>query len=80
MLQRYPGQYQERAITLRSVRLYYSGGLKPESPITPMAPDLFEVTADPTTRLRFVGGGAGPALEIVAIYSDGTIDEWPRSR
>ena len=37
-------------------------------------------TADPTIRIRFVGGGAGPAPGIVAIYSDGTIDEWPRSR
>ena len=54
--------------------------MSPESPLTPIAEDLFEVDADPTLRIRFVGDGAGPAAKIIGIYSDGTMDEWPRSR
>jgi hypothetical protein len=47
---------------------------------------LFEVDADPTLRIRFVGDGdgdgdgAGPAAKLIGIYSDGTLDEWARSR
>jgi CubicO group peptidase (beta-lactamase class C family) len=79
-LERYPGRFQDQEIALRDGRLRYRRGVNPESPLTPMATDLFEVETDPTVRVRFVGGGAGPAAKIIGIYSDGTIDEWPRSR
>lgn len=79
-LQSYAGQYRERAITLRDGRLYYAGGATPESPLTPMAEDLFEVEADPTVRIRFVGGGMKPAAKLIAIYSDGSLDQWARSK
>lgn len=79
-LQSYAGQYRERAITLRDGRLYYAGGATPESALTPMAEDLFEVEADPTVRIRFVGGGMKPAAKLIAIYSDGSLDQWARSK
>jgi CubicO group peptidase (beta-lactamase class C family) len=79
-LARYVGRYQERSVSLREGRLYYAGGPSGESPLTPMAGDLFEVEADPAVRTRFVADGAGPATRLVAIYRDGTTDEWARSR
>jgi CubicO group peptidase (beta-lactamase class C family) len=79
ILESYAGQYRERAIALRDGRLYYAGGASPESPLTPMAADLFEVEADPTVRIRFAGNGVSPAAKLIAIYSDGTFDEWARS-
>jgi hypothetical protein len=79
-LESYAGQYQERAITMRYGRLYYKGGANPESPLTPMAEDLFEVEADPTFRIRFVGDGVGPAAKLIGLYSDGSIEESVRSR
>ena len=78
-LERYVGQYQIRAITARSGRLYYSGGPSPESALTPMAEDLFEVEADPTLRVRVVADGVAPAEKLIEIYSDGTIEELVRS-
>lgn len=79
-LGRYAGRYQDQVVALRGGRLYYKGGVKPESPLAPMANDLFEVEADPTTRIQFVGNGTTPAAKLVAIYSDGTMDEAARSR
>lgn len=80
VLERYVGQYQQQAVAVRNGRLYYKGALSPESPLTPIAENLFEVDADPTLRIRFVGDGAGSAVKIIGIYSDGTMDEWPRSQ
>jgi hypothetical protein len=80
LLERYVGQYQQQAVALRNGRLYYKGAVSPESPLTAVAQDLFEVDADPTLRIRFVGDGAGPAVKFIGIYSDGTLDEWARSR
>ena len=79
-LESYAGEYQEGAITMRDDRLYYKGGARAESPLTPMAQDLFEVEADPTVRIRIVGDGVEPAAKLIAIYSDGSVDEWVRSR
>ena len=79
-LESYAGRYQDRVIALRSGRLYYEGGVSPASPLTPLAEDLFEVDADPTVRVRFVRGGAKSAEKMIGIYSDGSIDEWVRSR
>ncbi|HEY7642576.1 MAG TPA: serine hydrolase [Steroidobacteraceae bacterium] len=78
-MQRYVGQYQQVTVALRDGRLHYKGAISPESTLTPIAAELFEVDADPTLRIRFVGDGAGPAVKLVGIYSDGTLDEWPRS-
>jgi CubicO group peptidase (beta-lactamase class C family) len=80
VLERYVGQYQQQAVAVRNGRLYYKGAVSPESPLTAIAEDLFEVDADPTLRIRFVGNGAEPAVKLIGIYSDGTMDEWPRSR
>lgn len=80
MLERYVGQYQQQVVAVRNGRLYYKGAVSPESPLTPIADNLFEVDADPTLRIRFVGDGAGPAVKLIGIYSDGTMDEWPRSQ
>jgi tetratricopeptide (TPR) repeat protein len=80
VLERYAGRYQDQVVALRDGRLYYKGGFKPESPLAPMADDLFEVEADPTARVQFVTDGAGPAAKLLAIYSDGTMDEAARSR
>ena len=80
ILERYAGQYQQQVVVVRNGRLYYKGVLTPESPLTPIAEDLFEVDADSTLRIRFVGDGAGPGAKIVGVYSDGTMDDWPRSR
>jgi hypothetical protein len=60
-------------------RLYYAGAVSAESPLSPMTEDLFEVEADPTVRLRFVGVGTRTGEGLIGIYSDGTIDEWARS-
>lgn len=79
-LERYAGQYQQAAVAVRNGRLYYKGATSPESSLTPIAEDLFEVDADTALRIRFDGDGAGPAVKIIAIYSDGTMDEWPRSQ
>lgn len=79
-LESYAGQYQERRVTMRDGRLYYKHGEDPESPLTGMAADLFEVEAEPTLRIRFVGDGERPAAKLVGIYSDGTTDESVRSR
>jgi CubicO group peptidase (beta-lactamase class C family) len=76
---RYPGRYLERRVTLRRGRLFYSSGAYPESPLAPMTERLFEVEADPTARVRFEGDGSGPAPAITVLYSDGTIDEAPRT-
>lgn len=80
ILERYVGQYQQQAVAVRNGRLYYKGAVSPESPLTPIAENLFEVDADPTLRIRFVGDGAGSAVKLIGIYSDGTMDEWPRSQ
>ena len=76
----YAGRYQGRTVTMRDGRLYYKEGEALESPLTGMAADLFEVEADPMLRVRFVGDGERPAAKLVGIRSDGTIDEWVRSR
>ena len=73
------GSVSAAAVAVRNGRLYYKGA-QPESPLNPIAEDLFEVDADPTLRVRFVGDGAGPAVKLIGIYSDGTMDEWPRSQ
>jgi hypothetical protein len=44
-----------------------------------MGQDLFELASDPAVRVRFVEDRVGPADRIVVRYSDGTVDEWPRS-
>jgi len=80
IMERYVGQYQQQAIATRNGRLYYKGAVSPESALTPIAEDLFEVDADPTLRIRFVGDTARPAVKLIGIYSDGTTDEWPRSQ
>ncbi len=80
VLRSYVGRYQDRSITIRDGRLYYGGGPTAVSPLSPIAEDLFEVEADPTVRIRFIGGGARPAAKVTGIYSDGSIDEWVRSR
>jgi hypothetical protein len=79
-LQRYAGRYQERTITVRNGRLYYRRGSNPESPLRPMAQDLFEVEANPALRVRFVGAAAGPAAKLIEVDSEGTIDESVRSK
>lgn len=80
ILERYAGQYQQQAVAVRNGRLYYKGAGSLESPLTPIAEDLFEVDADTTLRIRFVGDGPGPAVKLIGIYSDGTADELARSR
>jgi hypothetical protein len=45
-----------------------------------MSADLFELERDPAVRVRFVGNGAGPPAELVAIYRDGSVDRWSRAR
>ena len=79
-LKSYAGRYQERTIAMHDGRLYYRRGASPESPLTPMAEDRFELEADPALRIRFDTDGAGPAAKLIEIYSDGTIDESVRSR
>lgn len=76
----YTGRYQEWVITLRDGRLYHDGGLNPESALIPLGEDLFEVEADPMFRIRFVGDGLQPAAKLIGLYSDGSTDEWMRSR
>jgi tetratricopeptide (TPR) repeat protein len=78
--ERYAGQYQQQAVAVRNGRLYYKGAVSPESALIPIAEDLFEVDADPTLRIRFVGDGTRPAVKLIGIYSDGTMDEWARSQ
>jgi CubicO group peptidase (beta-lactamase class C family) len=78
-LRRFAGPYRDRTVTLHDGRLYYEGGPAPPAPMIPLADDLFELASDPAVRVRFVGGGAGPASRIVVRYSDGTVDEWARS-
>jgi CubicO group peptidase (beta-lactamase class C family) len=78
--ERYVGQYQQQAVAVRNGRLHYKGAVSPDSPLTAIAEDLFEVDADPTLRIRFVRDGAGPAVKLIGISSDGTMDEWPRSQ
>ncbi len=80
IMERYVGQYQQEVVAVRDGRLYYKGATSPESSLNSIAEDLFEVDADPTRRIRFVGDGAGPAAKLIGIYSDGTMDEWPRSQ
>ena len=74
------GQYQQQVVAVRNGRLYYKGAISPKSLLSPIAEDLFEVDADPTLRIRFVRDGAGPAVKLIGISSDGTMDEWPRSQ
>jgi hypothetical protein len=78
VLASYTGDYRERMVTLRDGRLYCGGGAAPESPLIPMDSDLFELERDPAVRVRFIGGGARPAAELVALYRDGTVDRWSR--
>jgi len=79
-LARYPGRYAERRVTLRNGRLFYSSGAYPDSPLTPMTERLFEVAAEPTTRVHFEGTGSRRAGRIVVLYSDGTADQATRIR
>ena len=65
---------------LRGGRLHYGGGAEPESPLLPLSADLFELERDPAVRVRFVGNGAGPAAELVAVYRDGSVDRWSRAK
>ena len=78
-LERYAGTYQERTIRLRGDRLYYASGMDPESRLVAMAEDLFEVAADPSVRLQFVGDRGRPAVKLIGLSSDGGKEEWPRS-
>jgi CubicO group peptidase (beta-lactamase class C family) len=78
-LERYAGQYQQQVVEVRNGRLFYKSAVSAESPLTPVAGDLFEVAADPTIRIRFVGVQDERAAKLIGIYSDGTMDEWPRS-
>lgn len=80
VVERYAGQYQQQVVAVRNGRLYYTGAMSPESLLSPIAEDLFEVDADPTLRMRFVGDAAAPAVKLIGINSDGTVDEWVRSR
>jgi tetratricopeptide (TPR) repeat protein len=77
-LERYAGHYQQQVVEVRNGRLFYKSAVSAESPLTPIAEDLFEVDADPAIRIRFVGVDDGPAAKLVGLYSDGTMDEWPR--
>jgi CubicO group peptidase (beta-lactamase class C family) len=77
-LARYPGRYAERRVTRRGGQLFYSAGAYPDSPLTPLTQRLFEVTAEPTTRVRFDDAGSGRAARIVVLYSDGTADQATR--
>ncbi|HKU13490.1 MAG TPA: serine hydrolase [Steroidobacteraceae bacterium] len=79
-LKRYAGQYQQQVVAVRNGRLYYKGATSPESSLSAIAEDLFEVDADATQRIRFVGDGPGQPVKLVGIYRDGTMDEWPRSQ
>lgn len=79
-LERYAGQYQQQVVAVRNGRLYYKGAMIPESSLTFIAEDVCEVDSDPTLRVRFIGEGAGPAMKLIGIYMDGTMDEWPRSQ
>jgi hypothetical protein len=65
---------------MRDRRLHYQRGANPESPLSPMAEDLFEVEVDPAVRIRFVADGEASAAKLIEIYSDGSIDESVRSR
>ena len=76
----YAGNYRERTVVLRGGRLHYGGGAEPESPLLPLSADLFELERDPAVRVRFVGNGAGPAAELVAVYRDGSVDRWSRAK
>ncbi len=78
-LERLAGRYQDRSVTVRDGRLWYEGGPTSASWLTPMSDTLFEVQAEPATRLHFAGGGPEPPVKLVGIYRDGTMDEWPRS-
>lgn len=80
VLERYAGQYQQQAVAVRNGRLYYKGAVSPESPLTAIAEDLFEVDADPTLRIRFVRDGTGSAVKLIGVNSDGAMDEWARSQ
>lgn len=44
-------------------------------PLTPMTERLFEVAAEPTTRVRFDDAGSRGATRIAVLYSDGTTDQ-----
>ena len=77
-LKDYAGRYGERTIALRHGRLYYTRGVEAESALVPMAADLFEVEADPTLRVRFVGT-KGAATKLVELSSDGSMEEALRS-
>jgi CubicO group peptidase (beta-lactamase class C family) len=76
----YAGDYRERTVTVRAGRLHFSGGAAAESPLVPLGDGLFELENDAAVRVRFVGGGSGPAEELIAIYRDGTVDRWLRER
>jgi CubicO group peptidase (beta-lactamase class C family) len=77
-LARYPGRYAERRVTLAHGKLFYSSGAYPASPLVPMTERLFEVSAEPTTRVRFDPAGSGRPDRIVVLYSDGTADQATR--
>jgi tetratricopeptide (TPR) repeat protein len=80
IMERYVGVYQQQTVAIRNGRLYYKGAVSPESPVSAISENLFEVDADPTLRIRFVGDGTRPAVKLIGISSDGTMDEWPRSQ
>jgi CubicO group peptidase (beta-lactamase class C family) len=78
ILERYPGDYGPRHITLEAGGLYYQRDGNPRYRLHPMSEDTFFLDELGTFRIRFATDEEGRVTKIVGLYLDGTEDETPR--
>jgi len=80
-VQKYPGTYGPRKITLESGELFYQREGRPRYRMIPMTPATFRLDAPDMGgfRLRFVANDQGTVTEVVGLYSDGREDHTPRT-
>ena len=79
-LEAFVGTYGPRTIAREDGRLIYSReGASSNTPLVPLAPDLFALEDNSTFRMRFERDEDGRVVGIVGLYSDGRSDRSERS-
>jgi CubicO group peptidase (beta-lactamase class C family) len=78
LLERYPGDFGPRHITLEEGVLYYQRDGNPRYRLRPISEDMFFLEGLGSFRIRLAADQAGQVTKIVGLYLDGNEDETPR--
>lgn len=78
VLERYPGDYGPRHVTLEAGALYYQRDGNRRYRLHAITEDTFFLDRLGTFRIRFASEESGRVTKIVGLYLDGTEDESPR--